>query len=890
MRLRPSTSMTLALLVGLLALVGQWVGYSVSAGVLEATLRQSEIDKVDTVGRLIEGLIERRGQRAQVVAKLLASHGVVAAAVATDRPERSASLTREFDEAARNGRVQILEATDRNAAVVFRAHDPARYGDATSGWGIDEALAGKGMLVSTRAPESVVIWSIEPLKVGAMVVGTVAAGVALDTPFFDQIKAEMGTRLTLLSRQGVPLSARGATQQNFDTQAMVEAFQKKIPVYRIDPASRQTNAYLPVMVVDEAYVLLVQPDSAVAYRLLEDGKRRSALFALLTLVASVLIGLLALRVALGPLQRLRTRAVQTAVELTGSAITTPGSDEVASVVIVLQTLTDRLAQRNRELVEATAQADAASRAKSQFLSAMSHEIRTPLNGVLGMTELLRSTKLDREQARFVKLIASAGEALHGLLGDILDLAKIEEGQIVLERVDFDLKRTLTDIVGVYGEVASARGLEMLVDLGQSPAMHVSGDPTRLRQVLSNLLGNSIKFTEHGEVALRCEAIEAPAGDARAWWRFTVRDSGIGIAPQAVGKLFQRFVQADASTTRQFGGSGLGLAISKHLVELMGGSIHIESVVGKGSRFWVDLPFDAASAPPLPERPVLRAVAGAGVRVLVAEDNPLNQQVIQGLLGHLGASVTMVGHGEAALTAFEAERFDLIFMDCQMPVMDGFEATRRIRAHERREPGRPAVHIVALTANALAGDRETCLAAGMSDYVTKPVTKAKLAAALARSRPEAGEAADADAGAALPQGTLLEAGAADFDPSVVATLPMVADGSDPEFAERMLTLFAQGTHMALDTIDQALRHADTALLLRSVHTLKSTAAQIGASALATEAARQEQLLRCGAPFPADGPVLLRRAFGRFELALAQHRHATRRSIAPENTSGQEFRHG
>ncbi|KQW37953.1 ATP-binding protein [Rhizobacter sp. Root404] len=374
----------------------------------------------------------------------------------------------------------------------------------------------------------------------------------------------------------------------------------------------------------------------------------------------------------------------------------------------------------------------ASQAKSRFLANMSHEIRTPMNGILGMSELLQTTPLDATQARYAKAIATAAQALHELLGDILDLSKIEEGKVTLESVEFDFTQLLSSLASVYRELGVARGVEVHTTIDLEALPRVSGDPARLRQVVTNLLGNALKFTSAGTVTLRAEPIARPGGDERLWIRVSVQDTGIGMTPEQMVQLFQRFSQADSSTTRRFGGSGLGLVICKHLVELMGGSIHADSALGRGSNFWFEVPLKAAPDP----APQLVAASDAAApersarprpaRVLVVEDNPVNCLVVQAMLERLGMAVELAHDGIEAVAALEAHDFDLVLMDCQMPRMDGYEAARRIRSAGH---ARASVPIVALTANALAEERKRCEAAGMDDYLPKPVTGDSLAKVL-----------------------------------------------------------------------------------------------------------------------------------------------------------------
>ena len=511
----------------------------------------------------------------------------------------------------------------------------------------------------------------------------------------------------------------------------------------------------------------------------------------------------------------------------------------------LERMMTSLRTSESSLQQAIRDSEAANRTKSEFLATMSHEIRTPMNGVLGMSELLLESPLTPDQARKVAAIHRSGEALLILINDILDFSKIESGKLTLEAKNFDLWAMIEETMALFTETAHTKGIDIHCRIAPQTPQWVCGDGYRLRQILINLMGNAVKFTHAGMISL--EVAPVYEGDeAGPCILFRVRDSGIGIAPEQLEHLFQPFTQADSSTTRQYGGTGLGLTICRRLAALMGGKIRAESQLGHGSLFSLQLPLEAALGPLAGEE---RPAASEGVayrigaRVLLVEDDPINQEVIEGILSRMSMAVTVADQGREALERLEKERFDLVLMDCQMPQMDGYSACRAWRRREV-ENGAPHTPVVALTAHAMRGDREKCLDAGMDDYLTKPVNRRALEAVLARWIP---------AGTEFVPMPILEP---ETEPAVVKNPVNAEDGMpilDPPALDAFRSDLGEASGEVLETILQtipdrtailmaALDSRDADALERMAHNLKSSCGQVGLFRLQQLAVELEQMGR------------------------------------------------
>jgi two-component system sensor histidine kinase/response regulator len=660
--------------------------------------------------------------------------------------------------------------------------------------------------------------------------------------------------------------------------------------------------------------------------------------------------------------------------------------------------------RTEQLEKAKNAAEAASRAKSAFLATMSHEIRTPMNGVLGMTEMLLGTALNETQRNYTRLVKRSGEHLLVIINDILDFSKIEAGKLSVEYINFNLWDLLDDIRTVYTPQAQAKGIALDFDIANDIPIAICGDPNRLRQIMANLLGNAIKFTDRGNILAKVQ-ITGEDGQC-AHLRFEVHDTGIGISREARSRIFEAFSQADNSTTRQYGGTGLGLAISKQLVELMGGKIGVDNALSQGSIFWFTVSFDKRRVDPdepgatlknieglrvlivdeepagreeleeqlgqwkvacdsaesafdgvtrlasaakagtpyevaivdmdlqrtsglalaasiksdpatratrillvsdnrLAADPVQRREAGvayqlikplragdlfeclgtrprvpapapadaqaapgsprqaSGARqrkVLLAEDNPVNVEVASAMLASLGLDVQLASNGEEAARAARAGEFDIVLMDCQMPVMDGFAATAEIRRHEHQSGRRRTLPIIAITANALQGDREACLAAGMDDYLSKPFTQQELTAVIGRwiALPVAAAVhhRDEDAAPAVvakpakpaaPEAVLRDV----INRHALENIRALSKDRGDALVQKVIAAYVDDTPHHLQALRRAIAAVDALNLRKAAHSLKSASANVGAETLAQMCKEMEHLGRTDTTEGASG---------------------------------------
>ncbi|HEY0846400.1 MAG TPA: ATP-binding protein [Noviherbaspirillum sp.] len=484
-----------------------------------------------------------------------------------------------------------------------------------------------------------------------------------------------------------------------------------------------------------------------------------------------------------------------------------------------------------ELRTAKERAESATRAKGEFLANMSHEIRTPMNAIIGMSYLALGTGLDHRQRDYVGKVHTAATSLLGIINDILDFSKVEAGKLEIEQIGFGLGEVLGNVSNVTAYKAHEKGLDFVIRTAPDVPVDLIGDPLRLGQVLTNLVNNAIKFTDKGQIRVAIEAMECAEGRIRL--KFSVQDTGIGMTPTQLDRLFLAFSQADGSTTRKYGGTGLGLSISKHLVELMGGDIAVESEAGKGATFsfslWLGIG-NAASAK-RPAAPVMdRKISLDGLRVLVVEDNEVNQQIAREFLQGAGVTVDIAVNGADAVEqlARKPDRsYDAVLMDLQMPVMDGYEATRRLRADARFRD----LPIIAMTAHALAQERAKCLAVGMNDHVTKPIDPDLLCQTLAHWCPHAVREARQ---AALP----LEGGEVLAVDGIDTRAGLRRMAGNTESYRRLLGLFREELATTATGLRQALAAGDKAQAIRLAHTIKGVSANVGANALSGCAARLE----------------------------------------------------
>ncbi|MCB9973503.1 MAG: response regulator [Rhodospirillales bacterium] len=516
---------------------------------------------------------------------------------------------------------------------------------------------------------------------------------------------------------------------------------------------------------------------------------------------------------------------------------------ITNFAAIERDITERKNQE-RDLRHAKKEAETANFAKSNFLATMSHELRTPMNGIIGLSDLLLDTKLTSEQKESIDAINRSAEGLLVLLNDILDLSKIEAQEMSLENIPFDLRQIIHETISLLKNQAQQKDLVLSSHYAPSVPDWIRGDPARIRQIITNLIGNALKFTEAGYVSLNVSS-------EKNYILFRVDDTGIGIPENRLDDIFMKFTQADETTTRRFGGTGLGLTICKNIVEMMGGEIGVQSIVGRGSTFWFKIPL-IVYTPTEEEISFTQNASGhfdsiekakEGLSVLIVDDHPVNLMFARKLLKKIGIErVQLADNGQEALEYVQTFTYNIILMDCQMPDMDGFETTRAIREFQKQT--NVYTPVIALTANAMKGDRERCLSAGMDDYLTKPIKVDALSETIARwdsvsrNRQQI-KVSELD----IPPGDITPE---EIPPEPACPLDLehfnfMFEDSEPEEQEELLSLFKEQAELSLETLTEYCRDGEQVEWKKAAHKLKGSAANLGASDLAAVCATAEQAL-------------------------------------------------